>query len=293
MILFVTSSHSQEANVFEQFVAISEIFVPLNINFTYICVESSTDSHSKSLQYSHLSPFTTHFKLLNTDQSNFWCGSLFFAVSYICDNLSYFDSCSRVVMLNSDVILSDFNTILLNHCLLESYVTYFGDRKLIGRSGFNQLFPCLPIHEYPFFNKQIDSSQSFFCEIVPTRCISLPFSVFLKLQDISWLPNFLPHYGADFIVTKYISFIEDAKWFVRNDAYLFEDYSSTGLKPSNSCSIATRLASIFNCKSVFNWRLFVIYPIIFCFLFLPFPYWLIYSVFYWFKFLTSLFFLKP
>jgi len=292
MILFIVTSHSQQELVFNQFVAIYKSFVSLHTKFTYLCVESSFDKHTDSLCFSKsILPFAD-FRIVKTDQSNFWCGSLFAAISSLSKDISLMTLYTRVVIMNCDVTLEDFAKLIVHTAPLESFVTYSIDQQKVCRSGLNQIVPFAPLHHYPNYGKHLSQSESFYCEIVPTRCVCMSVSAFLTLRSIDWLPWYLPHYGADFIVTKYISSRMDVKWFVRNDTYLLEDYTSTGLKPVNSSSLLARIFSIFQRKSVYNWRLFLVYPVIYCSLFLPFYYWILYCVSYWFKFLSMFVILK-
>ena len=48
---------------------------------------------------------------------------------------------------------------------------------------------------------------------------------------------------------------------------------------------------LLNPKSVFNWRLIFIYPLLYCHLYIPFYYWVPYLLLYWIKFCFSILFI--
>ena len=292
MILFVVTSHGQENNVCNQFTSISNSFAHIRQKFTYLCIESSDINHSSMIDINKEDSSLADFSLLRTEVSNFWCGSVFAAISFLSNEFTGLSDYTRVVLMNSDVILEDWTKILFQQGLLESFVTCSTEHHKVSRSGFNQIVPFAPLHNYPHCGKSLSNSKPFYCEVVPTRCVIMPHSALLRLRSIYWLPKLLPHYGADFIVTKYLSFKLGVKWLVRNDSFLVEDLSSTGIKPFNSSSLIHRLSSINNPKSIFNWRLLFLYPIIYCILFLPLYYWPLYLPSYWLKFFVSLFALK-
>ena len=291
MIYFITTSHSQDRFVYHQLVDISTTLLPLNINFQYLCVESSSSNHTLSTQYASNYSSKMRFSVLHVGSNNYWSGAFFSAIKFLLSNPHQYNSSTRFAFVNCDILVSDWSCLSKSLSLIESFVTVSADTSLVIRSGFNQLLPFAPINNYPFCGTRLEDSSSFYCESVPTRCIVFPAEVLRLLSDLFWLPRYLPHYGSDFIITRYISASLNQRWFVRNDTYLTEDTSSTGIKPINTSSLISRINSAMSLKSIYNWRLLIIYPILFCFLFLPFYYWLLFIFLYSIKFFLNLLFL--
>ena len=69
MIYFVTTSHIQHDSVYKQLVSISDKLTPLRINFSYLCIESSSQLHAKSSQYANMFPEFINFHLIKISES--------------------------------------------------------------------------------------------------------------------------------------------------------------------------------------------------------------------------------
>lgn len=284
MIFFITTSHSQHDSVYQQLLSISNQLISFETRFSYLCVESSAEQHISSVQYANMHSDYITFTRLNISDIHFWCGSFFTGVTELLSCYESLSKFSRLVFLNCDVLLDDWECILHQESIIETFVSCSAHNNVLTRSGYNQIFPFAPFHRYPFYGSSLSESKSFYCDVVPTRCIIIPPQALFKLSHLRWLPNYLPHYGSDFIISKYLSSSLGSRWLVRNDTFIVEDFSSTGLKPINTSSITLRILSLFNRKSIFNWRLILVYPFLYCYLFLPFYYWIPYLFLYWIKF---------
>ena len=124
----------------------------------------------------------------------------------------------------------------------------------MARSGFSISSILLAIHQYHLVNKSISEIDDCKCDVVPTRLISFDPILLTYFHRLDFIRKFLPHYGADFVLTSYVSSTSGYQWVLRKDSLIMEDKITTGVKSVNEKSLFEKLKLLFSRKSTFNYR---------------------------------------
>ena len=165
--------------------------------------------------------------------------------------------------MNPDIAPLSFEFFNNHNSPLEASISLNNQGK-VERSGFSIRSIISAAHQYPLINKSISEIYECKCDVVPTRLISFDPLLLIYFHRLSFIRKFLPHYGADFALTSYVSFRSGYQWVLRKDALIVEDKSTTGVKSLNKTSLFRKLSLLFYRKSTFNYRSVLFTSLLIC-----------------------------
>lgn len=239
MKIFLTTSHNQ-------FNQVQSLFNQIKINyddlFKFIVVESGDEIDKYQLISDE------EFIFINTNAESFWAESNSAGLNYIYKN--YADVAFDLIILNCDIVLNEWVSLENVDELITFYTV---DKGRVMRSGYNISNWFIAKHEYPFLNRSISEALAKQVDIVPTRFIFIPNRILNTVWGI--IPNFtkLPHYISDLEFTYRLGKLSSEKWTIKNNTFIEEDYSTTGVKNITG-NVIERFKVLKKRKSIYNFK---------------------------------------
>jgi hypothetical protein len=258
--VILTSSHGQWHQV-QRLIADLVDFCDSSNHTVKLIISESLYSirHHESSHYVCTSEYLQVYELL-VDVNDYWTSAFSKALN-VCGGLIQDGSShpiSRIILMNSDMTPSSWRFLIEPRCDLESIVLIDDDHRIL-RSGYN-ICGILFRHIYPMTGLSIDKANDFYCDIVPTRLISISSFYYSHCRALHWIRKYLPHYAADYVFTSYLSWSTSSRWLVRTDYFISEDTTSTGIKSISRFSFPELLIALRSVKSYFNLRSIFFYP---------------------------------
>ena len=256
LIAIVTTSHNQGNQVQELFLNLLS-FCRTTTSFHGIpIVFIVTDSGDETSTLSSLaSTYPDLFFLINVPHDHYWTGSVHRSLSWL--NRQRDLNIKHVIVMNCDVIPSDWSFLINLSFPLESIPRY-DSRSSSYLCGYNIRFHGL-VHSYAKIDKV--SLQNIFCFVVPTRLIIFNASLLdISVKYLSRIRLLMPHYGADYLLTSYLSSYTGSLWRISSDSFITEDFSTSGFKKLTPFNFRQLRYSLLSIKSTYNLRSNFIFP---------------------------------
>ena len=207
-----------------------------------------------------IAQFPFNINIYFVPNNHFWTASVYIGLFHAY-NLPFYDSLDRLILMNSDILPSDWG-FLVNYKSDYESLALVDSFSCLKKSGYT-ISPFPFHHKHGNIGASLSSCSDYLVDVVPTRLLSFTPACLADIVDFMLsLKVKLPHYGADYVLTSYISYISKSPWLIRTDTFIVEDTSTTGLKRNVTFDFISVLYSLRSRKSVFNLRTLFWYPLL-------------------------------